>query len=101
MMTNAAVSPAGRLFANFPRWTEVPTPSVGEVTPEGEFRPFPGGDWNEWRPGLPPGDRFVCTHGPRLTYKEIGAHVEDVVRIPPVTGITADATRRAIYTFPP
>ena len=63
MMTNAAVSPAGRLFANFPRWTEVPTPSVGEATPEGGFRPFPDGDWNEWRPGLLPGDRFVCTHG--------------------------------------
>ena len=39
MMTNAAVSPAGGLFANFPRWTEVPTPSVGEATPEGGFRP--------------------------------------------------------------
>jgi hypothetical protein len=63
MLTNAAVSPEGRLFGNFPRWTEVPTPSVGEATPEGGFRPFPGGGWNEWRPGLPPGDRFVCTHG--------------------------------------
>jgi len=63
MMTNAAISPEGRLFANFPRWTEVPTPSVGEATADGGFRPFPGGSWNEWRPGLPPGDRFVCTHG--------------------------------------
>ena len=63
MMTNAAVSPGGRLFGNFPRWTAVPTPSVGEATPDGRFKPFPGGDWNEWRPGLPPGDRFVCTHG--------------------------------------
>ena len=63
MMTNAAISPEGRLFGNFPRWTEVPTPSVGEATADGGFRPFPGGAWNEWRPGLPPGDRFVCTHG--------------------------------------
>ena len=63
MMTNAAISPEGRLFANFPRWTAVPTPSVGEATADGGFRPFPGGVWNEWRPGLPPGDRFVCTHG--------------------------------------
>jgi len=63
MMTNAAVSPGGRLFGNFPRWTDVSTPSVGEATPDGRFKPFPGGDWNEWRPGLPPGDRFVCTHG--------------------------------------
>ena len=28
---------------------------------------------------------------PRLTSAEVAAHVEDVVRIPPVTGITADA----------
>ncbi len=63
MMTNAAVSPAGRLFGNFPRWTHVPTPSVGEATPDGTFKPFPGGGWNEWQPGRPPADRFVCTHG--------------------------------------
>ena len=36
---------------------------VGEATPDGRFTPFPGGAWNEWRPGLPPEDRFVCTHG--------------------------------------
>ncbi len=63
MMTNAAVSPGGRLFANFPRWTAVPTPSVGEATAGAGFMPFPGGDWNEWRPGLSPRERFVCTHG--------------------------------------
>jgi len=63
MMTNAAVSPKGRLFGNFPRWTEVDTPSVGEATPDGGFKPFPGGVWNEWRPGLSPQERFVCTHG--------------------------------------
>jgi hypothetical protein len=63
MLTNAAVSPRGRLFGNFPRWTSVPTPSVGEATTEGDFKPFPGGSWNEWQPGLPPNDRFVCTHG--------------------------------------
>ena len=63
MITNAAVSPSGRLFGNFPRWTNVPTPSVGEATADGGFTPFPGGDWNEWRPGLSPDGRFVCTHG--------------------------------------
>ena len=63
MMTNAAVSAEGRLFGNFPRWSDVPTPSVGEATADSKFKPFPGGAWNEWRPGLPSGDRFVCTHG--------------------------------------
>lgn len=63
MITNAAVSPSGRLFGNFPRWTAVPTPSVGEAAADGGFIPFPGGEWNEWRPGLSPHGRFVCTHG--------------------------------------
>jgi hypothetical protein len=35
---------------------------------------------------------------PRLTNKEIAAHVEDVVRIPPVTGITADATGNLYFS---
>jgi hypothetical protein len=63
MITNAAVSSRGRLFGNFPRWTDVPTPSVGEATAAGGFKPFPGGTWNEWQPGLSPDERFVCTHG--------------------------------------
>ena len=63
MITNAAVSPRGRLFGNFPRWTDVPTPSVGEATADGGFTPFPGGTWNEWQPSLSPDERFVCTHG--------------------------------------
>jgi hypothetical protein len=52
MITNAAVSPRGRLFGNFPRWTDVDTPSVGEASADGGFEPFPGGDSDEWRPGL-------------------------------------------------
>src|SRR4029453_288651 len=63
MITNAAVSPTGRPFGNFPRWTPGPTPSVGGATPDRGFRPFPGGAWNEWQPGLSVHDRFVCTHG--------------------------------------
>ena len=48
MITHAAVSPTGRLFGNFSRWTDVPTSSVGEAAPDGTFKPFPGGTWNEW-----------------------------------------------------
>ena len=64
MITNAAVSPAGRLFGNFPRWTDVPTPSVGEAKADGGFRPFPGGEWNEWRPDLPISRRDERISGP-------------------------------------
>jgi hypothetical protein len=38
MITNAAVSPGGRHFGNFPRWSQ-PTPSVGEATADGGFAP--------------------------------------------------------------
>jgi hypothetical protein len=35
---------------------------------------------------------------PRLTNKESAAHVEDVVRIPPVAGLTADATGNLYFS---
>lgn len=62
MLNGVAVSPSGRVFSSFPRWTDKPTPGVAEAMPDGSFRPFPGGDWNEWRPGLPTRDRFVAIH---------------------------------------
>jgi len=54
----------------------------------------PDGRWMYFTPLFGPMLRRMETkylHDPRLTSKEIAAHVEDVVRIPPVTGITADA----------
>jgi hypothetical protein len=57
-----ALSPGGRMFASFPRWLDDETISVGEILEGGDVRPFPGGDWNTWRPELSPedpGSRFV------------------------------------------
>lgn len=62
MLNGAAVSPGGRVFSSFPRWTPVPSPSVAEATPEGGFRPFPGNQWNEWQPGMPPENAIVNAH---------------------------------------
>lgn len=62
MLNGAAVSPEGRVFSSFPRWTDAPTPGVAEAMPDGTFKPFPGGDWNDWRPGAPTQDRFVAVH---------------------------------------
>ncbi len=62
MLNGAAVSPKGRVFSSFPRWTPLPSPSVAEATPEGGFRPYPGNQWNQWAPGLPHEDRFVNAH---------------------------------------
>ena len=59
LLNGVAVSPTGRVFASVPRWTGVPTPGVIEVLPDGSHRPFPGGEWHGWQPGLPAGNAFV------------------------------------------
>jgi hypothetical protein len=62
MLNGVAVSPKGRVFASFPRWTSLDAPSVMEATPEGGFMPYPGGTWNDWWPGASSHDRIVSSH---------------------------------------
>ncbi len=62
MINGVAVSPGARLFSSFPRWIDTATPSVAEAMPDGTFKPFPGGAWNDWAPGRPTQDRFVAVH---------------------------------------
>jgi hypothetical protein len=62
MLNGVAVSPRGRVFASFPRWTSLGAPSVMEAMPDGSFKPYPGDQWNEWRPGASSHDRIVSSH---------------------------------------
>jgi major royal jelly protein len=62
MLNGVAVSPGGRVFASFPRWTSLAAPSVMEAQPGGRFRPYPGNAWNEWQPGASSHDRIVSSH---------------------------------------
>jgi len=48
-VTGVAVAADGRIFVNFPRWTEDAPISVGVLTPEGDVRPYPDDRWNSWR----------------------------------------------------
>ncbi|MBW0448303.1 hypothetical protein EN871_21605 [bacterium M00.F.Ca.ET.228.01.1.1] len=48
-VTGVAVADDGRLFVNFPRWTEDAPISVGVLTPDGDVRPYPDDRWNSWR----------------------------------------------------
>lgn len=61
-LNGVAVSPRGRVFASFPRWTSLQAPSVMEAMPDGGFRTYPGNAWNEWRPGASSHDRLVSAH---------------------------------------
>ncbi|MBV8966146.1 MAG: hypothetical protein JO191_08225, partial [Mycobacteriaceae bacterium] len=63
-VTGVTVSKDGRIFVNFPRWTEDAPISVAEVTPNGQIKPYPDDQWNSWRNAkknqMSAGDHFVC-----------------------------------------
>ena len=63
-VTGVTVSPDGRIFVNFPRWTEDAPVSVAEVKRNGQIKPYPDDEWNSWRNArknqVPAGNHFVC-----------------------------------------
>ena len=63
-VTGVTVSERGRIFVNFPRWTEDSPVSVAEVMKDGSLRPYPNEQWNAWRnvrrDELEPADHWVC-----------------------------------------
>ncbi|KRQ12671.1 L-dopachrome tautomerase-related protein [Bradyrhizobium sp. DASA03076] len=63
-VTGVTVAPDGRIFVNFPRWTEDTPVSVAELLPDGSTKPYPNGEWNSWRnvrmSEVSPNDHFVC-----------------------------------------
>jgi sugar lactone lactonase YvrE len=63
-VTGVTVAPDGRIFVNFPRWTEDTPVSVAELMPDGSTKPYPDEEWNKWRnatmSAISPKDHFVC-----------------------------------------
>jgi hypothetical protein len=58
-----ALTKAGRVFVGMPRWPGFEsTPSVAEVMPDGSLAPYPGGDWNDWKPGSSGENAFVSVN---------------------------------------
>jgi sugar lactone lactonase YvrE len=62
-VTGVSVSEDGRIFVNFPRWTEDNAISVAELK-DGELKPYPDEEWNAWRNAkkdeITPNDHWVC-----------------------------------------
>jgi sugar lactone lactonase YvrE len=63
-VTGVTVAPDGRIFVNFPRWSEDTPVSVAELMPDGSTKPYPNEEWNAWRNArmseVLPTDHFVC-----------------------------------------
>ncbi len=60
-ITGISVSKTGRLFVNFPLWSDRYLYAVVEVMPDGSSKPFPDKEWNQWdlKPATA-GKHFVC-----------------------------------------
>jgi sugar lactone lactonase YvrE len=63
-VTGVTVSEDGRIFVNFPRWTEDSPVSVAELGKDGTLTPYPDEEWNAWRNArkedVTPHDHWVC-----------------------------------------
>src|SRR3954462_5481285 len=60
-LTGVTVSPSGRMFVNYPRWSDMYLNAVVEVMPDGSSRPSPDERWNGWdRKPATAADHFVC-----------------------------------------
>jgi len=60
-LTGVTVSPSGRMFVNYPRWSDMYLNAVVEVMPDGSSRPFPDDTWNQWdRKPHSAAEHFVC-----------------------------------------
>ena len=62
-VTGITVARDGRMFVNFPRWSEDAPVSVAELK-DGKPVPYPDADWNSWRnakaDAVDPKTHFVC-----------------------------------------
>jgi sugar lactone lactonase YvrE len=60
-LTGVTVSKQGRMFVNYPRWSDMYLNAVVEVLPGGATKPFPDERWNGWdRKPVTARDHFVC-----------------------------------------
>lgn len=60
-LTGVTVSKTGRMFVNFPRWSDKYLNAVVEVMKDGSIKPYPDEYWNHWdKKGETAGKQFVC-----------------------------------------
>ncbi|HEU4471830.1 MAG TPA: L-dopachrome tautomerase-related protein [Flavisolibacter sp.] len=59
-LTGVAKEQGGRLLVNYPRWSEIYRYAVAEVTGDSTARPYPSDTMNQWVPGEPGQNTWVC-----------------------------------------
>jgi sugar lactone lactonase YvrE len=59
-LTGVAISKEGRLFTNYPLWSDIYKYAVVEIQAGNSVRPYPDSYMNSWHFGLPGNDKWVC-----------------------------------------
>lgn len=106
--TGIAVSKEGRIFVNFPRWSEDVPISVAELK-DGQVSPWPDATWNEWKPGTSGQNHFVAVQSVviddqnRLWVVDTGnPQFKGVIETPRLHQFDISSGRLVrSYTFPP
>lgn len=113
-LTGVAVSKSGRVFTNYPHWSDTYKYALVEVGPNHKTMPFPNAEWNNWKPGKDVKNHWVCVqavviddqdmmwivdpaspkqkgvvaHGQKLV--KINLQTNQIVRIYPLAAATSD-----------
>lgn len=70
-ITGVAVSRTGRLFVNYPYWTNTYRYAVAEIGKDGSVKPYPSAGYNTWREGQPvTPDRWICVQSVHVDAKD-------------------------------
>ncbi|MGA0598626.1 SMP-30/gluconolactonase/LRE family protein [Enterovirga sp. CN4-39] len=107
--TGVAVTQDGRIFVNFPRWTEDTAVSVAEVK-GGKLVPYPDEAWNGWRNAkkdqVTPEDHWVCVQsvvardGSLWVLDPAAPALEKIVKGGPKLVQIDLATNKVVRTYP-
>lgn len=94
-VTGVAVTPDGRVFVNFPYWSDEHSTSVAEISSAGLAMPYPNPEWNA-KEGDPK-ERFVCVQS---------VHVDDVGALwvldagsPKMEGVVSGAPKLVLFNI--
>ena len=70
-ITGVAVSKSGRVFVNYPYWTDTYRYAVAEVGKDGSAKPYPDEAYNGWREGqsVAP-NRWICVQSVHVDAKD-------------------------------
>jgi sugar lactone lactonase YvrE len=69
-LTGVAVSKSGRMFVNYPYWTDTYKYALVEVLKDGTKKPYPDASWNSWKMGQDPTNKWVCVQSEYVDDKD-------------------------------